>query len=114
MLPEDGLFINADQVLGATPEIEKMYRDTWLQQVRWAGISEVDLQAALARMQEDRSAPLDAQLAWLRQAGFSMVNGWYQNNSFAVFSGKKRAPAEARSPGRSLSVLFDRLPPGSK
>lgn len=92
VLPAGGVFINADQVLGATPEIERIYRETWLRQVRARGVAERDLNAALERMKEDRSAPLDSQLEWLRQAGFRQVNCWYQNYSFAVFSGQKQRP----------------------
>ncbi|AFL73139.1 class I SAM-dependent methyltransferase [Thiocystis violascens] len=90
LLPTGGMFMNADQILGATPDIEKSYRDTWMEQVRRAGISEVDLTAALERMREDQSATLDAQLAWLREAGFGEVKCWYQEGRFAVFSGLKR------------------------
>ncbi|WP_295402497.1 class I SAM-dependent methyltransferase [uncultured Thiocystis sp.] len=90
LLPIGGLFIHADQVLGATPDIEKGYHDTWMEEVRRAGISEVDLTAALKRMREDQSAPLDAQLAWLQEAGFGEVKCWYQQGRFAVFSGCKR------------------------
>jgi len=92
VLPADGVFINADQVLGATPPIERIYREAWLRQVRRPGVAERDLNAALERMKEDRSAPLDSQLDWLRQAGFRQVNCWYQNYSFAVFSGQKQRP----------------------
>lgn len=92
-LPDGGLFINADQVLGATPEIEGIYRNHWLQQVRALGVSNPHLTAALERMKEDRMAPLENQLGWLRQAGFKRVNCWYKNYSFVVFSGQKGVAA---------------------
>ncbi|MDG4476605.1 class I SAM-dependent methyltransferase [Thiovibrio frasassiensis] len=88
-LPEGGIFINADQILGPTPDIEQVYQETWLRQARDLGVSEVDLNAALERMQADRMAPLSSQLEWLRQAGFSSVHCWYQQFRFAVFSGQK-------------------------
>lgn len=36
-------------------------------------------------------APLDAQLAWLRDAGFSKVDCWFKSSSFVVYSGTKEA-----------------------
>jgi len=88
-LPSGGIFVNADQVLGATPEIDNFYRNTWMKQVIALGISDTELQAGLERMKEDKMAPLDIQLDWLRQAGFRLVNCWYKNFSFAVYSGQK-------------------------
>jgi tRNA (cmo5U34)-methyltransferase len=89
VLPHGGLFINADQVLGCSPEIEAAYRETWIRQVKENGVSDADLSAALERMKEDKMSPLDDQLAWLKEAGFEAVNCWYKNYSFAVFSGRK-------------------------
>jgi tRNA (cmo5U34)-methyltransferase len=88
-LPDGGRFINADQILGPTPDIEQVYHETWLRQVRDLGVSETDLNAALERMKADRMAPLDSQLDWLQHAGFSSVHCWYQHHRFAVFSGQK-------------------------
>jgi tRNA (cmo5U34)-methyltransferase len=86
-LRPSGIFINADQVAGRTPEIDRQYDAAWLLQVRRKGASESEIAGALERMQADRYAPLDAQLAWLADAGFGMVNCWYQSYRFAVFSG---------------------------
>ena len=84
-----GVFIDADQVCGSTPEIEARYRETWLRQVRACGVSEGDLAAALERMKEDRMAPLQAHLLWLTEAGFQAVDCWYRSYNFAVFGGRK-------------------------
>lgn len=88
-LPDGGIFINAEQILGPTPHIEQVYQETWLRQIRDLGVSDTDLNAALERMKADRMAPLDSQLIWLQEAGFSSVHCWYQNHRFAVFSGQK-------------------------
>lgn len=88
-LPDGGIFINAEQILGPTPHIEQVYQETWLRQTRDLGVSEADLNAALERMKADRMAPLDSQFSWLQQAGFSSVHCWYQHHRFAVFSGQK-------------------------
>lgn len=88
-LPDGGIFINAEQILGPTPQIEQVYQETWLRQIQDLGVSDVDLNAALERMKADRMSPLDSQLIWLQQAGFSSVHCWYQHHRFAVFSGQK-------------------------
>jgi tRNA (cmo5U34)-methyltransferase len=88
-LSPPGVFINADQVLGGTPEIESAYREHWLQEVHKLGVSKADLAAAFDRMQEDKMATLADQLAWLTAAGFETVNCWYKNYSFAVYSSRK-------------------------
>lgn len=89
ILPKGGTFINADQVLGTSPEIETVYRENWMQQIRKNGVSTIDLNAALERMKEDKMATLPSQLQWLNDAGFANVNCWYKNYSFAVYSGIK-------------------------
>ena len=86
----DGVFVNADQVLGATPEIDRQYHEAWLRQVRSKGVSEDDLAAALERMGEDKMSMLSSQMKWLENIGFQMVNCWYKNYGFVVYSGRKR------------------------
>ena len=85
-----GVFVNADQVLGSTPEIEALYRETWLRQVRESGVGEVDLAAALVRMREDKPSTLEEQKAWLEEAGFRQVDCPYKNHGFAVYDGRKQ------------------------
>lgn len=89
-IADGGMFINADQVMGETPFIEKVYRSTWLKQIRANGVTDAMLAAALERMKEDRMSTLSDQLGWLRKAGFSDVNCWYRNFSLVVYSGRKR------------------------
>lgn len=84
-----GYFVNADQILGQTPEEEARYREWWLGRVREAGVSEEDLAAALTRMRADRNATLGAQLGWLAEAGFEAVDCPYRNHRFAVYNGRK-------------------------
>jgi tRNA (cmo5U34)-methyltransferase len=90
VLRQEGIFINADQVLGATPEIDREYHRAWLRQVRSKGVSEDDLAAALERMGEDKMSTLGSQMKWLEDAGFEMVDCWYKSHGFVVYSGRKR------------------------
>ena len=84
-----GVFVNADQVMGPTPELETAYHEAWLRQVRVLGVADSDLAPVLERMKADRLAPLEPQLQWLREVGFVDVDCWYKHYRFAVFSGSK-------------------------
>ena len=88
-LRENGIFINADQVLGETEEIENVYRQKWLEQVRGNRATDTELSAALERMQEDRMSPLSQHIQWMKDAGFMQINCWYKNYSFTVVSGSR-------------------------
>ncbi|MGE0682366.1 MAG: methyltransferase domain-containing protein [Candidatus Binatia bacterium] len=88
-LPSGGVFINADQVIGPTPEMEHQYRQAWLTQVRALGVSDADLERGLTRMQEDQPSPLEVQVRWLTEAGFSNVRCDLDRQMFVVFSGVK-------------------------
>ncbi|MEH2350350.1 MAG: methyltransferase domain-containing protein [Nostoc sp.] len=87
VLKPGGIFVNADQILGKTADLEELYRQHWLNSIRANGILEEDLKAAQKRMEYDRMATLDIQLRWLEAAGFQNVDCWYKNFSFAVFGG---------------------------
>jgi tRNA (cmo5U34)-methyltransferase len=89
ILPEGGVFVNADQVLGTTPEIEGRYHEWWLHEAREAGVSENDLAASLERIEQDKNATLESQLGWLEEAGFEEVDCPYKNHRFAVYGGRK-------------------------
>lgn len=88
-LANGGWFVNADQVLGPTPEAEREYQAGWLRRVREAGVSDEDLAAALIRMKADKNTTLEAQMAWLRDAGFGSVEHAYEDGRFAVYGGLK-------------------------
>lgn len=88
-LETGGVFINADQVLGCTPSIEKIYRSRWMDFVEKSGLTKEELSAALDRLKEDKMDTLDDQLSWLKSAGFGSVDCWYKNYSFVVYSGTK-------------------------
>ena len=84
-----GMFINADQVLGNTPENEARYEAIWQAEVLKRGASQQDLNMAIERMKADRTATLENQLDWLREVGFQHVECWFKEYRFAVYSGVK-------------------------
>jgi tRNA (cmo5U34)-methyltransferase len=84
-----GVFINADHIAGPTLELEEIYQQRWLSEVRALGATEQQIADSLFRQQEDRRTPITTQLAWLRDAGFTGVDCWYKHSSFAVMSGAR-------------------------
>lgn len=88
-LVDGGVFVNGDQVLGETPQVEETYQEWWLERVRAAGVGEGDLAAALQRMRADRNATLKTQLGWMEEAGFERVACNYDDHRFAVYNGRK-------------------------
>lgn len=90
VLTPGGIFINADQILGATPENEAAYEANWQRRIRELGCTEEEVALAVERMKADRTAPLQEQLTWLTAAGFAHVECWYKDYRFAVYSGVKQ------------------------
>jgi tRNA (cmo5U34)-methyltransferase len=89
VLRPGGIFINADQVLGATPANEALYETHWQRRIRALGCTEEEVALAVARMKADRTAPFAHQLNWLTAAGFTNVECWFKEYRFAVYSGTK-------------------------
>jgi tRNA (cmo5U34)-methyltransferase len=86
-----GTFVNAEQVAGPTPEIDKRYKELWLEQVREAGATPDQIADSLYRQQDDRCASVEDQLEWMREAGFTDADCWFKDNRFAVLSGTRPA-----------------------
>ncbi|PAF31394.1 class I SAM-dependent methyltransferase [Paenibacillus sp. 7516] len=89
MLEPGGLFINADQVQGRTPETDAYYRERWLDAIHKSGLSDEAISASIERRKVDINAKLDDQLLWLEEAGFSVVDCMYKYLDFAVFYAQK-------------------------
>lgn len=87
-LAPNGRFINAEQVLGPTPEQERRYRAFWEQDVRAAGVDDAGITAALDRQRHDIGATSSDQLVWLRDAGFTEVDCVFKYWCFAVLTGR--------------------------
>ncbi len=84
-----GVFINADQILGRTRDIETQYEKAWLEQAISKGCTNNEILVAQERMKSDKTLPLSTQLNLLEHAGFERVNCWYQYYRYAVYSGLK-------------------------
>jgi tRNA (cmo5U34)-methyltransferase len=81
-----GVFVNAEQVAGPTPEMTEVYERRWADDCRALGASEDELDAARERMRHDRCADVQSQLGWLREAGFATADCVYKSWRFAVLA----------------------------
>ncbi|MCP1307474.1 class I SAM-dependent methyltransferase [Paenibacillus tyrfis] len=90
LLNDNGLFINADQVLGDTPALEERYKQDWRRKVESSGLSAGEISSAYERTKLDRMSTLEEQLVWLKQAGFSDVDCIYKYFNFVVMAGWKK------------------------
>jgi len=88
-LKPGGVFINAEQVAGPTPELDARYKKLWLAQVRKLGATPEQIEASLYRQREDRCSSVEDQLVWMREAGFADADCWYKEGRFAVFGGTR-------------------------
>ena len=84
-LTQGGVFINAEQILASTAQLEEQARIDWLAEVRALGATDEQVAASLLRQTEDRCATIADQLDWIREAGFSQARCAFQQGRFAVF-----------------------------
>jgi tRNA (cmo5U34)-methyltransferase len=86
-LTPGGLFLNRDNVRGATERLNGIYEKLWLEYVASMG---ADVATCLERYHaEDIPACVEDQLEWLREAGFVDVGCHWQRLNFAIFGGYK-------------------------
>ncbi len=82
-----GIFINAEQILAPTPQLEEQAKADWLAEVRALGATDEEVAASLLRQTEDRSATVADQLRWMQHAGLKNVRCSFAQGRFAVLSG---------------------------
>jgi len=102
-LKPEGIFVNADQILGRTPEIEEAYERAWLCHAELAGCTKEEIEIAIERMKADRTSTLSEQLNALESSGFESLNCWYQFYRYATYSGIK--PAQQDADDRSATTV---------
>lgn len=89
VLKPNGIFINADQVIGETSYIDSLNKKRWKESIEKSGLPKNEILSAYERMKLDKEAPLNQQLEWLREIGFQDVSCIYKYYSFAVMFGRK-------------------------
>jgi tRNA (cmo5U34)-methyltransferase len=90
-LAPGGVFVNAEQVAAPDPGLTDVYTDMWIRECRALGATAEEIDGARERMRHDRCADVEAQLEWLREAGFERVDCVYKHWRFAVMCGFKEA-----------------------
>jgi tRNA (cmo5U34)-methyltransferase len=88
-LAPGGVFINAEQILGATEWQQKLYEDMHLDGARALGSDEDEIHAAQERMSYDRCATLSDQISWLKEIRFQNADSFFHSFRFAVYAGWK-------------------------
>ena len=88
-LNQEGIFINADQVIGSTPNIDKGYQRKWMEKINEFNLNEVQKEAAIERMKFDKPATIENNLKWLSNCGFNDVDIPYKYYNFCIFYCKK-------------------------
>lgn len=89
ILKSNGIFINADQVLGETLYIEKLNKMNWEKSIEESSLTQEEIIATYERIKLDKEATLDEQLSWLKKSGFVDVGCVYKYFHFAVMFGRK-------------------------
>jgi tRNA (cmo5U34)-methyltransferase len=90
VLNTGGVFVNAEQVEGETPDQHQRFLAYWDDFVRSGPLPEEVGKAAMQRRDTlDKTEKLSVQLAWLRESGFSPVDVVYKNRMLAVMRGRK-------------------------
>jgi tRNA (cmo5U34)-methyltransferase len=86
-LAPGGVFVNAEQVAGPSPFFDALYARWHEASARAAGSDDAEWRGAEERMSFDRTATVEAQLGWLREAGLD-ADCLYKHHRFAVLVGR--------------------------
>jgi tRNA (cmo5U34)-methyltransferase len=89
LLNPEGIFLNADQVLGPNPANEEEYQKNWMEKIHVGSLSESEKKMILDRMQLDNPATLKDNLKWLKNMGYRDVDVYYKYYNFCIIYGKK-------------------------
>ncbi len=99
LLEPGGWFVCADRVRAATPAIDAMYHQFWLEHMVRQTREVLGKEVALATVRERQRAAdaaagvkcvtLEQSLAWLAEAGFAAVECYLKHWQWAVFGGIK-------------------------
>ncbi len=83
-LAPGGLFVNAEHVAGPSLWLDHAYAAWHRERAAQLGATATEWAAAEQRMGFDHLASVDAQLEWLREAGFMEVDCLFKRYGFAV------------------------------
>jgi tRNA (cmo5U34)-methyltransferase len=93
-----GVLVNADRLRAATPALDNVYHELWMQHIVRRTKEVLGKDVALATVRErqrsmDQAAELkcvtlEQNMDWLREAGFAAVECYWKNGQWAVFGGQ--------------------------
>ncbi|MEU9515671.1 class I SAM-dependent methyltransferase [Micromonospora sp. NPDC048169] len=84
-----GVFVNAEQVAGPTPALDRRYDEVWTARITELGSDAEEIAGARERMRHDRPATVADQCRWLAEAGLADVDCFFKEWRFAVFGGQR-------------------------
>lgn len=89
-LRPNGVFFNADVVLGSSEHFQNLYMDKWISFMkRHVSGEEIESKWIPKYIEEDRPAKLMDQIVWLKDIGFSEIDIIWKYYNFAVYGGCK-------------------------
>jgi tRNA (cmo5U34)-methyltransferase len=90
-LRDGGIFVNAEQVAGPTAWLDALYEARHERAARALGATDEEWAGAQERMRHDLCATVEAQLGWLRDAGFTDADCPFKDHRFAVMAARRSA-----------------------
>ncbi|MFL5846576.1 MAG: class I SAM-dependent methyltransferase [Solirubrobacteraceae bacterium] len=84
-----GVFVNAEQVAAPTARLEAANAAWHARRAAEAGSGEQEWAGAVERMRQDRTATVEQQLGWLRDAGFADADCLFKDHCFAVLAARR-------------------------
>lgn len=87
VLRPGGIFVNVEQVLAPSPELEVMYDRQHEAHVHAAGTPAEEWAAGRERMKLDIPIDVETQLDWLRKGGFAQADCLAKDWRFATYAG---------------------------
>jgi tRNA (cmo5U34)-methyltransferase len=89
-LATDGVFYNADVVLGATDQLQEGYMGKWIEYMSQScSQAEIENKWLVKYREEDNPAKLIDQINWLDEIGFADVDVVWKYYNYAVYGGRK-------------------------
>jgi ubiquinone/menaquinone biosynthesis C-methylase UbiE len=88
-LDKGGCFINLDQFIAASEEINTMYNEWWYNYIRQSGVKEDEESAWIERKKLDKENTVKETIELLKESGFTHVECVYSFMKFAVIIAMK-------------------------
>lgn len=88
-LNDDGIFINADEVLGMTPKTEQIYKNRENNYLESQDISQEQKNIIKERRKLDKPSTMIDNMSWFEEIGYRNVDVFYKYYRYFVIYGQK-------------------------